>query len=389
MGSGHGGLLHRLVANHTGPALHLHDRAAVGAFEEESGARAPANAEAGNPVPLVGKEMLEEHLELWARHGVHRSHAGALICLPLPCSATTQPRNGCADERNSPQHHHSAAVVVQGSPDDEQGRAADGNGPSGVSVQERPGAGLPGGAPAFGTPNRSVRRPRPSRSPPTGVEVAVTPRPIGFRSSRGFPAGAAWWCWGCSTDGLERPIVCCPTTGVGENLVGLLHLAEKGSRAVEVGMDTSDQSAILRLDLVRRGGGRRPQDVVVGVPSHPSTMPLTSMAVVIRFAPLRRVPRLQCPFVGPGPGAGGPGFEPVTVPWVHVATSVPTAVLRRPNVVVGTRPPTEVGARALRFRRPARCTVARVRTSIPPKGACNDFPRPFQGRRPLPRRVRP
>ena len=38
--------------------------------------------------------------------------------------------------------------------------------------------------------------------------------------------------------------------------------------------------------------------------------------------------------------------------------------------------------------RPARMR-ARLRTYIPPKGACNDFPRPLQGRRPLPGRVRP
>ncbi len=60
--------------------------------------------------------------------------------------------------------------------------------------------------------------------------------------------------------------------------------------------------------------------------------------------------------------------------------TVPTGAPEALSLAPGTRPPTEVGARALRFRRPARRIVARLRTFIPSKGACNDFHRPLQGR---------
>ena len=73
-----------------------------------------------------------------------------------------------------------------------------------------------------------------------------------------------------------------------------------------------------------------------------------------RFRHLRRRRRVRR-------GCGGP----VSVRSGDCAHRCPQALF----FALGTRPPTEVGARALRFRRPARCDVARLRTLIRPKGA--------------------
>jgi hypothetical protein len=59
----------------------------------------------------------------------------------------------------------------------------------------------------------------------------------------------------------------------------------------------------------------------------------------------------------------------VMVPRAFFQGIVPISSPQALSFGLGTRPPTEVGARALRFRRPARSDVARLRTFIRPKGA--------------------
>jgi len=59
-----------------------------------------------------------------------------------------------------------------------------------------------------------------------------------------------------------------------QHLIRLLDLAEKRSWAVEVGVDPLNQLAVLRFNLGWWCRGRHAQDVVIGVASHASTMPL-------------------------------------------------------------------------------------------------------------------
>jgi hypothetical protein len=65
--------------------------------------------------------------------------------------------------------------------------------------------------------------------------------------------------------------------------------------------------------------------------------------------------------------------EAYAIPWGRVialsCSDFPRVLVQALSCGAGTRPPTEVGARALRFCRPARCGVARLRTTIGPKGA--------------------
>ncbi len=203
---------------------------------------------------------------------------------------------------------------------------------------------------------------------------------------------------------LECSVVVGPPRRIRQHLVRFLDLPKKGDRTTKVRVDPLDQRPVIRLDQVGRRVGRNAQDVVVGVLSHPLNYAIGALLQGIfsnggwrphqdrvdASGSMRRAPRTRSSdrsSAAPVPGSGPPLFSlrrvrtrsdsSVGVPRANCAHTDAAQALFLP---LGTRPPTEVGARALRFRRPARSTVARLRTFIPSKGACNDFPRPLQGR---------
>src|ERR1700722_8318929 len=107
--------------------------------------------------------------------------------------------------------------------------------------------------------------------------------------------------------------------------------------------------------------------------------------------------RSRCHLPHPNYATGGPA-RTVSRPWglqglPHTARgdpglcaetleNVPSARTLVLISATGMRPPTEVGARALRFRRPARINVARLcARSSDPKEHVNDFPSALQGGR--------
>ena len=80
-----------------------------------------------DPVSLVGEEILEQHLELAARHRVDGRHAGPLVRLALPRPAAAQSGDRCDDEHDRSQYHHSGAHAVERGPDHEECRTTNGN----------------------------------------------------------------------------------------------------------------------------------------------------------------------------------------------------------------------------------------------------------------------
>ena len=141
------------MADHAAPVLHLHDGASMGKIEEQVGAGIPSNAEPGDAVSLLRKQVLEEEPELPAVHGVDGRHAGALIGLRLFRPSSTESRHAGQDERHKPEHEQTLAGRPHGRrTQDEQDRAGQGNHACWVAAQARLENLAPRGLPTLGLP---------------------------------------------------------------------------------------------------------------------------------------------------------------------------------------------------------------------------------------------
>ena len=249
-----------------------------------------------------------------------------------------------------------------------------------------------------------TRRVLPGRDRPESSDQNSGDSRRGLASSRVPDRRVLWISRSCPVACFEGSVVVGPPRRIRQHLVRFLNLPKEGDRTAKVRVDPLDQRPVIRPDQVGRRVGRNAQDVVVGVLSHPSTMP--SVPCSRASLPMEVGGPIRTGSMRPGRCVGHRELAVRTAHLQHLSrvAGLPRSRLRRVRtrsdssvgvprancahtdaaqalfLPLGTRPPTEVGARALRFRRPARSDVARLRTFIPSKGACNDFPRPLQGR---------
>ena len=114
--------MHRIVVHHTRPSSRLDDHAPMSIIEEQVGPEFPAASDPSDAVSLVGKEMLEQNLELPSRHGVDGCHTGTLVCLALFRSPTTESSNAGDDERRCAQQEEGGANPGERGAEDKQDR---------------------------------------------------------------------------------------------------------------------------------------------------------------------------------------------------------------------------------------------------------------------------
>jgi hypothetical protein len=115
----------------------LHDRAPVRVREEQI-AHIPSGTEAGNPVTLACKEVLDESTELAVRHGIDGGHTRAPECLTLFDAASPPPRHKRDEERENAQQECASAEVAgtEGGANGQEAGTGDRNDAGGVLLQK-------------------------------------------------------------------------------------------------------------------------------------------------------------------------------------------------------------------------------------------------------------
>ena len=96
--------------------------------------------------------------------------------------------------------------------------------------------------------------------------------------------------------GFERSVIAGSSHRIRQHLVRFLDQSKEGNRTAKVRMDPLDQRTVFCLDLVGRGRGRNPENVVVRVSSHLLIMPpmLCCSTPPIGVADRRRGPGRMC-----------------------------------------------------------------------------------------------
>ena len=134
---GSDGVLHRLVANQTVPATNLDDHAPMAIIEEKPRPEFPATSDASYSIPLAGKEVLEQVLELSFGHRVNGRHTRSVIRVAPFRSPTPQSRHARDDERRRAQQDEGGANLSQCGTKDKQECADDGDAAGGMTTERR------------------------------------------------------------------------------------------------------------------------------------------------------------------------------------------------------------------------------------------------------------
>jgi hypothetical protein len=79
----------------------VNDRSAGGIIEQQVGTELPATTNPSNPIPPVREKVLEQSLELSARHRIDGLHTRTLIRIALFLSSTTKSAHPGDDQRNN------------------------------------------------------------------------------------------------------------------------------------------------------------------------------------------------------------------------------------------------------------------------------------------------